>query len=92
MTPEERNLITELFDRLASLENAQRDPAAEQVIYDGFQRAPNAAYALVQTVLQSYSPPEFRGRTTALFHMGQVVLTVGSMLVGTLAGQHHLEA
>ena len=51
MTPEERNLITELFDRLATLENAQRDPAAEQAIYDGFQRAPNAAYALVQTVL-----------------------------------------
>jgi len=51
MTPEERNLINELFDRIATLENAQRDPAAEQTIYDGFQRAPNAAYALVQTVL-----------------------------------------
>ncbi len=51
MTPEERNLINELFDRIATLENAQRDPAAEQAIYDGFQRAPNAAYALVQTVL-----------------------------------------
>jgi hypothetical protein len=51
MTPEERNLINELFDRIATLENAQRDPAAEQAIYDGFQRAPSAAYALVQTVL-----------------------------------------
>ena len=51
MTPEERSLITELFDRLATLENAPRDPVAEQVIYEGFQRAPNAAYALVQTVL-----------------------------------------
>jgi hypothetical protein len=51
MTPEERNLINELFDRVATLENAQRDPAAEQTIYEGFQRAPNAAYALVQTVL-----------------------------------------
>ena len=51
MTPEERNLINELFDRIATLENAPRDPAAEQAIYDGFQRAPNAAYALVQTVL-----------------------------------------
>jgi hypothetical protein len=51
MTPEERNLINELFDRIATLENANRDPAAEQAIYDGFQRAPNAAYALVQTVL-----------------------------------------
>jgi uncharacterized protein len=51
MTPEERSLITELFDRLATLENAPRDPAAEQAIYDEFQRAPNAAYVLVQTVL-----------------------------------------
>ena len=51
MTPEERNLITELFNRLVTLENSPRDPAAEQAIYDGFQQAPNAAYALVQTVL-----------------------------------------
>ena len=43
------------------------------------------SHALVQTVLQTYSPPEFRGRTIALFHMGQVVFTVGSMLIGTLA-------
>lgn len=43
------------------------------------------SHALVQTVLQTYSPPEFRGRTIALFHMSQVVFTVGSMLIGTLA-------
>jgi MFS family permease len=43
------------------------------------------SHALVQTVLQTYSPPEFRGRTIALFHMGQVVFTLGSMLIGTLA-------
>jgi MFS family permease len=43
------------------------------------------SHALVQTVLQTYSPPEFRGRTIALFHMGQVVFTVGSMIIGTLA-------
>jgi MFS family permease len=43
------------------------------------------SHALVQTVLQTYAPLEFRGRTIALFHMGQVVMTVGSMLVGALA-------
>jgi MFS family permease len=43
------------------------------------------SHALVQTVLQTYSPPEFRGRTIALFHMSQVVMTVGSMLIGSLA-------
>jgi MFS family permease len=43
------------------------------------------SHALVQTVIQTYSPPEFRGRALALFHMGQVVMTVGSMIIGSLA-------
>ena len=51
MTPEERNLIIDLFDRLATLEDAQRDPEAERLIKDGLRQAPNAPYALVQTVL-----------------------------------------
>jgi hypothetical protein len=51
MTPQERQLIAELFDRLASLENGPRDPDAEAMIREGFRRAPNAAYSLVQTVL-----------------------------------------
>ena len=41
--------------------------------------------ALVQTVIQSYSPSEFRGRMTAIFTMNQVLVTVGSMLIGSLA-------
>src|SRR6185312_13929152 len=51
MTPEERNLVIELFDRLATLEDAQRDQDAERLIRDGLRQAPNASYALVQTVL-----------------------------------------
>jgi predicted MFS family arabinose efflux permease len=43
------------------------------------------SHALVQTVIQAYSPREFRGRAIALFHMGQVVMTVGSMGIGSLA-------
>lgn len=43
------------------------------------------SHALVQTVIQTYSPPEFRGRTIALFHMSQVVMTIGSMIIGSLA-------
>ena len=43
------------------------------------------SHALVQTVLQTYSPREFRGRTIALFHMAQVVMTLGSMIIGALA-------
>lgn len=41
--------------------------------------------ALVQTVIQSYSPSEFRGRMTAIFTLNQVLITLGSMLIGSLA-------
>ena len=51
MTPEERKLVTDLFDRLATLEDAQRDPEAERAVMDGLCQAPNAVYALVQTAL-----------------------------------------
>jgi MFS family permease len=43
------------------------------------------SHALVQTVIQTYSPAEFRGRTMSIFHMSNVVLTVGSILIGALA-------
>jgi len=51
MTPQERQLIDGLFDRLAQLEPAPRDPEAAAAIAQGLQRAPNAPYSLVQTVL-----------------------------------------
>jgi hypothetical protein len=51
MTPQERKLIDELFDRLASLENGPRDAKAAQAINEGLRRAPNALYPLVQTAL-----------------------------------------
>ncbi|HEY5868914.1 MAG TPA: MFS transporter [Candidatus Tectomicrobia bacterium] len=44
-----------------------------------------SSHALVQTVIQTYSPSAFRGRTMAIFHMSSVVMTLGSMLTGTLA-------
>ena len=51
MTPQERQLIDDLFDRLAKLENAPRDPEAMSAIMQGLRGAPNAVYALVQTAL-----------------------------------------
>jgi len=51
MTPQERQLIDDLFDRLAKLESAPRDPEASAAISQALQWAPNAVYALVQTVL-----------------------------------------
>ena len=43
------------------------------------------ANALVNTVVQSYSTPEYRGRTMALFNMSQMLSSAGSMLIGVLA-------
>src|SRR5271170_7451462 len=51
MTPQERQLVDELFDRLSKVESAPRDPDASGAIAQGLRNAPNAVYALVQTVL-----------------------------------------
>ena len=51
MTPQEQQLVADLFSRLASLEDQRRDADAERLIREGLGRAPNSVYALVQTVL-----------------------------------------
>ena len=51
MTPQERQMIDDLFDRLSRLESTPRDTEASVAIAEGLRRAPNAAYALTQTVL-----------------------------------------
>jgi uncharacterized protein len=51
MTPQERQSVDDLFDRLSRMERAPRDPDATAAIAQGLRGAPNAVYALVQTVL-----------------------------------------
>ena len=51
MTPQERQLVDDLFDRLSKTESAPRDPDAAAAIAQGLRSAPNAIYPLVQTVL-----------------------------------------
>jgi hypothetical protein len=51
MTPQERQLVDDLFDRLSGMERVPRDPDATAAIAQGLRGAPNAVYALVQTVL-----------------------------------------
>lgn len=51
MTPQERQLVDDLFDRLSKMESAPRDPDATAAIAQGLRIAPNAIYPLVQTVL-----------------------------------------
>ncbi len=51
MTPQERQLIDDLFARLSKVEGSPRDGDAMSAIMQGLRSAPNAIYALVQTVL-----------------------------------------
>jgi uncharacterized protein len=51
MTPQEQQLVDELFDRLSQVEAMPRDPEAERLIAQGLSRAPHAIYALTQTAL-----------------------------------------
>ncbi|HEX2843477.1 DUF2076 domain-containing protein [Hyphomicrobium sp.] len=51
MTPEERELIAGLFDRLQQLQGIAKDRDADQLIRDGVRQVPDAPYLLVQSVL-----------------------------------------
>jgi hypothetical protein len=51
MTPEEREMLGGLFQRVNAAAPAQRDPEAESFINDGVRAAPHAPYVLAQTVL-----------------------------------------
>jgi uncharacterized protein len=51
MTPQERDLIVQLFNRLNQAERQAKDRDAEALIKEGATHVPDAAYLLVQTVL-----------------------------------------
>jgi uncharacterized protein len=51
MTPQERERVERLFERLSQLENSPRELEAERLIADKLRAVPNAPYALIQTVL-----------------------------------------
>jgi uncharacterized protein len=51
MSPEERNLLTGLFDRIHATANSPRDQEAEALILDATKAQPYAPYYLAQTVL-----------------------------------------
>jgi hypothetical protein len=50
MTPEERQVITAIFERLKAAENQPRDPEAERLIADLVARQPYAPYAMAQAI------------------------------------------
>lgn len=51
MTPEERNLLNGLFDRMRSYGNIEKEREADQLIGMNMRQSPDAAYMLVQSVL-----------------------------------------
>jgi len=51
MTPEERQMLGGLFQRVNSAAATQRDPEAESFINDAVRTAPHSPYVLAQTVL-----------------------------------------
>src|SRR6516165_788162 len=51
MTPQERDLITQLLGRLKQTGGQAKDPEAEQLIRQAIAEQPDAPYFLVQTVL-----------------------------------------
>ncbi len=51
MTPDEKNLLSSLFERIRSADTGPRDAEAERFIAEATRQNPNAAYILSQTVL-----------------------------------------
>jgi len=51
MSPEERQLLTELFDRVRSASASQRDPEAEAFIAEQIRAQPYAPYLMAQAVI-----------------------------------------
>ena len=51
MTPEERQLLTGLFDRLRANSGGQRDPQAENFIAEAVRAQPYAPYIMAQNVI-----------------------------------------
>ena len=51
MSPEERTLISNLFERINQAASAPREPEAEALIADAVKRAPHAPYVMAQAVI-----------------------------------------
>ena len=51
MSPDERNLIQGLFDRLRQVDGQQRDPEAERLIADNVRVQPGAPYFMSQAII-----------------------------------------
>ena len=60
MTPDERQLIADLFERMRSVGDIDKDREAEGFIAQQIMATPDAAYKLVQTVFDAREYPAGR--------------------------------
>jgi hypothetical protein len=67
MTPEERQMLAGLFERVGSTASTPRDPQAETFIADAVRSLPYAPYVLAQTVLVQQQALENASRRLAEF-------------------------
>jgi hypothetical protein len=65
MTPEERQMLAGLFERVGSTAATPRDPQAEDFINDAVRAQPHAPYVLAQTVLVQQQALENASRRLA---------------------------
>jgi hypothetical protein len=65
MTPEERQMLASLFERVGSTASTPRDPQAENFIADAVRALPFAPYVLAQTVLVQQQALENASRRLA---------------------------
>ncbi len=96
MTPQERQLIDDLFGRLAKLEAAPRDPEAMSAIMQGLRTAPNAVYALVQTALvqdEALKRADARIQELEAAHSGEQTQSGGFLdsMRGAIFGQNQAQ-
>ncbi len=65
MTPEERQMLSGLFDRIRAAANGPRDAEAEAFINDAMRATPSAGYVLAQSVLVQQQALEAASRHIA---------------------------
>ena len=86
MTPEERQMLAGLFDRVNAAGANSRDPQAETFINDAVRAAPHAPYVLAQTVLVQQQALEAAARHIADLEAAAAHAAQGGQEQGSFLG------